>query len=146
MRGLLCVVVHVSRCVLMMSCTRTTIWISGLYTGRAFLITEAGIIASAFGRINSHLSIRTHHGNSRTVAFFPGLDERLKEMRWIYPMARFLCLSLYSLSSSSLPLAVLPSFPLSTQPRFLPLLSSSYLFPSNWADMPPILSPTNLSL
>lgn len=70
-------VVHVSRCVVMIGLTRITV--SGLYTGRVFVIIQAGVIASAFGKINSHLSIRTHHENNRTVAFFPGLDERLKE-------------------------------------------------------------------
>lgn len=154
MRGL--VVVHVSRCVLMTSCTRTTIWISGLYTGRVFLIMEAGIITSGFGRINSHLSVITHHGNSSTVAFFPGLDERLKETRWNtftlwhdFPASVSLSPSSISLhlsySPSHPPLFLWLSYALSLSlpnPDIsLPLLSSSYLFPSNWTDMPLFSAP-----
>ena len=77
-----CVCVVVCRCVFTMSWTRTPIWNSGLYTGRVFLITQAGIITSVLGGINSHLCVITNHGNSCTLAFLPGLDERQKEMRW----------------------------------------------------------------
>lgn len=41
-------VVHASRRVFMMGWTRFTV--SGLYTGRVFVIIEAGVIASAFGQ------------------------------------------------------------------------------------------------
>lgn len=81
------VCVRVSGCVPMASRMRSSIWMSG----KEFLITEAGIITR--GRINSQLSVITHHGNSTVAAFSWSVPEG-NMMKHIYPAAQFLCLSL----------------------------------------------------